>query len=173
MHKTMHKPALPAESRGDLLPVDRLDNELVRAGVAMWRALRRGAHFPARAAMTSCLTQALREGSFLVEVLEGGADYRYRDVGAALVQGFNDDFSGRHLSQIIATAPRFGLGLRMLYEMVRAGGEPLGYRGWVGKDLPGATFVYHENALLPLGEDGAVDHLLVVSSLVLRHPASL
>jgi hypothetical protein len=171
----MHKPALPAESRGDLLPVDRLDAELVRAGVAMWRALKRGGRFPDRARMVSCLTQPLRDRSFLVEVLDGGADYRYRDVGAALVKGFNEDFAGRHLSQIIETAPRFGLGLRMLYEMVRAGGEPLGYRGWVGEDLPTAAFVYHENAILPLGdcggEDGMVDHLLVVSVLVLRQAA--
>jgi len=170
----MHKPMLAAESRGDLLPVDRLDGELVRASVAMWRALKRGDRFPGRASMTSCLTQPLRDSSFLVEVLEDGADYRYRDVGATLVKGFNEDFSGRRLSRIIETAPRFGLGLRMLYEMVRAGGEPLGYRGWVGEDLPAAAFVYHENAILPLGdsggEDGVVDHLLVVSVLVLRQP---
>ena len=141
----------------------------MRAGTAMWRALKGEARFPDRARMSSCLTKPLRDGSFLVEVLENGADYRYRDVGATLVKGFNEDFSGRHLSQIIEHAPRFGLGVRMLYEMVRAGGEPLGYRGWVGEDLPGASFVHHESAILPLGEDRLVDHLLVVSSLVLRH----
>jgi hypothetical protein len=165
----MHKPMLPAQSRGDLLAVDRLDADLVRAGVSMWRALKRDQRFPSRAGMTSCLTRPLRDASALVEVLEGGGDYRYRDVGAGLVKGFNEDFSGRQLSQIIETAPRFGLGLRMLYEMVRAGGEPLGYRGWVGEDLPMAGFVHHENAILPLGEDGVVDHLLIVSVLVLRH----
>jgi hypothetical protein len=166
----MHKPGLPAQSRGDVMPVERLDADLVRAGVAMWRSLRHDRRFPGRAGMTSCLTQALRDGSFLVEVLDGGADYRYRDVGRELVKGFNADFAGRHLSEIIQTAPRFGLGLRMLYEMVRAGGEPLGYRGWVGEDMPGAAFIHHENAILPLGEDAAVDHLLVVSVLVLKHP---
>ncbi len=165
----MRKPALAAETRGDILPPDRLDAELLRAGVAMWQALKHDARFPSRARMTSCLTQKLREGSFLVEVLDGGADYRYRDVGAALARGFNQDFSGRCLSQIIESAPRFGLGVRMLYEMVRAGGEPLGYRGWVGEDLPDAAFIHHESAILPLGEDEVVDHLLVVSSLVLRH----
>jgi hypothetical protein len=166
----MHKPALPAHSQGDLLPVDQLDADLTRAAVAMWRALQRQARFPSRAGMTSCLTRPLRDASLLVEVLEGGADYLYRDVGAGLVKGFNADFSGRRLSGIVETAPRFGLGLRMLYEMVRAGGEPLGYRGWVGEDLPGAAFVHHENVILPLGEDGVVDHLLVVSVLVLRQP---
>jgi len=165
----MHKPSLAPESRGDILPPGRLDAELVRAGTAMWQALRHEGRFPSRARMTSCLTKPLREGSLLVEVLEGGADYRYREVGAALVRAFNQDFSGRRLSGIIESAPRFGLGVRMLYEMVRAGGEPLGYRGWVGEDLPGVAFIHHESAILPLGEDGVVDHLLVVSSLVLRH----
>jgi hypothetical protein len=164
------KPAPAAQSRGDLLPVDRLDTELVRGAIAMWRALCHEARFPTRASMTSCLTGPLREGSFLVEVLEGGSDYRYRDVGAALVKGFDMDFSGRRLSGIIETAPRFGLGLRMLYEMVRASGEPLGYRGWVGEDLPGAAFLHHESVILPLGEENLVDHLLVVSVLVLRQP---
>jgi hypothetical protein len=164
----MHKPMLPAQSRGDLVPVDRLDADLVRAGLSMWRSLKRRQRFPGRAGMTSCLTPALRDGSFLVEVLDGGADYRYRDVGRELVKGFNVDFTGRQLSEIVETAPRFGLGLRMLCEMVRASGEPLGYRGWVGEDMPGAAFVYHESLILPLGEDGAVDHLLIVSVLVLR-----
>jgi hypothetical protein len=172
---SMHKPMLSAQSRGDLLPVDRLDAELVRSGVAMWRALKHDGRFPSRARMTSCLTPPLRDGSFLVEVLEDGTDYRYRDVGATLVKGFNEDFSGQRLSRIIESAPRFGLGLRMLYEMVRAGGEPLGYRGWVGEDLPAAAFVHHENAILPLGDsggaDGVVDHLLVVSVLVLKQAA--
>jgi hypothetical protein len=164
----MHKAALPAQSQGDLLSVDQLDADLTRAGAAMWRALKRQDRFPSRAGMTSCLTRPLRDTSLLLEVVEGGADYRYRDVGAALIKGFNADFSGRRLSEIVETAPRFGIGLRMLCEMVRAGGEPLGYRGWVGEDMPGATFVHHENVILPLGEDGLVDHLLVVSVLVLR-----
>jgi hypothetical protein len=165
------RPALPAQSRGDLLPVDRLGGELPRAAIAMWRALCHEARFPTRAGMISCLTRPLRESSILVEVLEGGADYRFRDVGASMVRGFGTDFSGRRLSGLVERAPRFGLGLRMLYEMVRASGEPLGYRGWVGEDLPGAAFLHHESVILPLGEDDTVDHLLVAGVLVLRQPA--
>ena len=62
----------------------------------------------------------------------------------------------------------------MVYEMVRASGDPLGYRGWVGNDIrPARAFVYHENAVLPLGpDDGTVDHLLIVSLLVPRRAES-
>lgn len=168
----LSKPALAPQSRGDIVPLDRLDAEPVRGAIAMWRALRRQARFPGRASLSSCLTPTMRAHSLVAEILDGGADYLYRDVGAELVKGFNADFSGRLLSQIVETAPKFGIGLRMLYEMVRAGGEPLGYRGWVGEDLPLAAFVHHENVILPLGENGAVDHLLIVSVLVLRPAAS-
>jgi hypothetical protein len=55
---------------------------------------------------------------------------------------------------------------------VRSGGEPLCYRGWVGADMPGALFVYYESAVLPFGQDETkVDHILVVSMLVLRDQA--
>jgi hypothetical protein len=64
--------------------------------------------------------------------------------------------------------PRSGIGLRMLYQMVRAGGEALCYRGWAGQDLPGAKFVYYESAVLPFGRGARVDHILVISMLVLR-----
>ena len=56
----------------------------------------------------------------------------------------------------------------MLYELVRASGDPLGYRGWIGRDLPGAGFVYHDNAVLPLGEGDTVDHILMVTALVMK-----
>jgi hypothetical protein len=90
------------------------------------------------------------------------------------VLGFGMDFSGQRLSQIEANAPRFGIGLRMLYEMVRSSGELMCYRGWAGTDMPGAQFLYYESAILPFGEqEDRVDHILVVSVLVLRDKADL
>ena len=86
--------------------------------------------------------------------------------------GFGEDFSGQCLSEIEKTNPRFGIGLRMLYEMVRASGEPLCYRGWVGQDMPGAQFIYYESAVLPFGGAAKVDHILVISMLVLRQGLS-
>ena len=166
-------PHLPAESSGDLLAVERLDAELVRTGLSYWRSLKAGKPFPERASMMSCLTPQMRSQCILLEAQDGGADYECRFVGESVIKGFQADFSGRRLSSLIEALPKFGLSLRMLCEMARASGEPLGYRGWVGNDLPGADFVYHESVLLPLGgevggEAGAVDHLLIVSVLLLR-----
>ncbi len=157
---------VPEESSGEIIPIDRLESLPVRAGVALWHALCGARHFPAVPARFVGNPHA-----FVVRVLDQGADYEYAHVGAELVKGFNEDFSGRTVSSLVATNPKFGIGLRMLYDMVRSSGETLGYRGWVGRDLKGALFNYHENAILPFGgDDGRVDHLVVVTALVLRLP---
>lgn len=161
-------PAPQSPSRGDLLPLARLGSDLVLTGVSYWRQLAAGRRFPPRASMLSCLSPQLLDHAVLVEVLQGGADYEYRQVGQAMTRAFDEDFTGKRISRLVQDEPRFGLGLRMVYDMVRASGEPVAYRGWVGADLRGAAFVRHESAILPLGEDGAVDHLLQVTALVMR-----
>jgi hypothetical protein len=168
LSRPLADPFLPAESSGDILPLERLDAELARTGLSYWRSLKGPAPFPPCASMMSCLSPRMRAHSVLIEVLDGGADYEYRSAGEAMAKAFHGDFSGRRLSGLIAILPKFGLSLRMMYEMVRASGEPLGYRGWVGNDLPRAAFVYHESVFLPLGEDGVVDHLLAVVTVLHR-----
>lgn len=141
----------------------------MRTGLSYWRSLKAGKPFPEQASMMSCLSPQMRAHSVLVDVMERGTDYRHRFVGEEMARAFQADFTGKRLSALVQDFPKFGLSLRMVYEMVRASGEPLGYRGWVGNDLPGADFVYHESVILPLGEDGVVDQLLAITVLVLRN----
>ena len=152
---------LPEQSAGEIVTLDKLDAIAVASGVVRWMALRGTRRFPA---FDDAAIDLLTPNAILVAALD--EDYEYRSVGHALVEGFDEDFSGRRLSAIIAQMPKFGLGLRMLYDMVRAGGEPIGYRGWTGQDMSGARFVYHENAILPFGTGDIVDHILVLSVLV-------
>lgn len=155
---------LPEESSGEIVTLDQLEAPAVAAAVSAWRRMKDGRAFP-----PSPDVFAGNPHSFLVRILEEGADYEYAGVGAELIKGFNEDFSGRRLSTLVATSPKFGIGLRMLYDMVRSSGEPLGYRGWAGRDMKGAQFSYHENAILPFGAtDRQVDHLVVVTALVPR-----
>ena len=137
----------------------------VREAVERWRALKGAKPYPEA---PDTVMAPVSSNIILVKVLGEGEDYQYLHVGEALVAGFGEDFSGQCLSEIEQTNPRFGIGLRMLYEMVRASGEPLCYRGWVGQDMPGAQFVYYESAVLPFGRNAHVDHILVISMLVLR-----
>lgn len=150
---------IPEESSGEIVPVVQMESAVTCAGVALWQAQSEG-RYPRS---TDGVMAAVGDNAFLVELLDN--DYRYTSVGAELVKGFDEDFSHLLLSELTVRRPRFGLGLRMLYDMVRASGEPMGYRGWVGKDMPGAKFTYHENAILPFG-GLTVDRLVVVTVLV-------
>ncbi len=115
--------------------------------------------------MMSCLSPQMPAQSVLVEVVARADDYEHRFVGADMTEAFQSDFTGKRLSALVrGLSQDSGSSLRMVYEMVRASGEPLGYRGWVGNDLPRADFVYHESVILPLGEAGVVDHLLAITA---------
>jgi hypothetical protein len=157
---------VPEQSTGEITTLDMLEAKDVKLGIAQWTALCGERRFPAEP--VPWLLGLLLRNIILVRVLEDGNDYEYRIVGNALVEGgFGENFAGRRLSAITSDLPRFGIGLRMLYDMVRGSGEPLFYRGWAGRDMPGARFVYYESAILPFGADD-VDHILVVSALVPR-----
>ena len=153
---------LPEQSAGEIVPLDTIEAPPVLDGLARWRVARGAGAWPASG---DGALELLTPNTIFVRALDD--DYEYVSVGHALVEGFNLDFSGQRLSSIIAMLPRFGLGLKMLYDMVRAGGEPIGYRGWAGQDLGGAQFSYYESAVVPLGRD-TVDHVLVYSALVLK-----
>jgi len=162
---------VPNSSSGEIVGASALEAQAPLDAIARWETLRGRARFPRQPDEVMAL---VGDHTLLVGVIGDGQDYEYRRVGPALVAGFGMDFSGQRLSEIEVNAPRFGIGLRMLYEMVRSSAEPLCYRGWAGLDMPGAQFLYYESVTLPFGVDqGKVDHLLVVSVLVLRDKEKL
>jgi hypothetical protein len=154
-----------AESSGEIITAPELEAAVVRDALARWQAVKGPQPYPET---PDEVMARVSSNIILVKVLGDGEDYQYLRVGEALVAGFGADFSGQCLSEIEQTNPRFGIGLRMLYEMVRASGEPLCYRGWAGQDMPGARFIYYESAVLPFGRAPKVDTMLVISMLVLR-----
>jgi hypothetical protein len=156
---------IPDESSGEIIAMPQLEAIAVRDAVEHWQALKGARAYPET---PDDVMAPVAGNTILIRVLGEGEDYQYRRVGDALVVGFGEDFSGQCLSEIEQTNPRFGISLRMLYEMVRTGGEPLCYRGWAGQDMPGAQFVYYESVVLPFGRGASVDHILVISKLVLR-----
>ena len=157
---------LPEQSEGAIVALDTIEAAPVVDGLAHWRRLKGDLRYPA---FDDRALELLTPNTILVRALDD--DYEYASVGHALVEGFNVDFSGQRLSAIIAVLPKFGLGLKMLYDMVREGGAPIGYRGWAGRDMSGAQFSYYESAVLPLGRQ-AVDHILVYSALVPKDAAA-
>jgi hypothetical protein len=160
---------IPDASSGEIVDIAQLEAAVPQRAAARWKAMAGARRFPYE---PSGILETVPHNAILVRMLDDGNDYQYRSVGGALVAGFGKDFAGRRLSDIIARTPSFGIGLKMLYEMVRSSGEPLYYRGWVGTDMPGEQFIYYESAILPFGQgEKCVNHILVASMLVLRDEA--
>ncbi len=150
-----------------VVSLDDLDNAVVRTGAAYWRALKAGRRLPARTQLRPRDMTGILRNIVLLKVLDGGKDYEYRITGDAHVQAYGLSFQDMRVSQIVAMAPDFGRMMLGLYEHVRVTRDPFAVRGWVGREIPDARFVYYESAFLPFAEDGEnVDHILVVSMYV-------
>src|SRR5690349_12425124 len=111
---------IPDSSSGEIVSSSELEAQAPLDAIARWQSLKDGARLPRRPDEGLAL---VGDNSLLVGVIGDGQDYEYRRVGQALVLGFGIDFSGQRLSEIEANPPRFGIGLRMLYDMVRSSGE--------------------------------------------------
>ncbi|HUO88767.1 MAG TPA: PAS domain-containing protein [Rhizomicrobium sp.] len=151
--------------------LDELDNPAVRTGASYWRMLKGARKIPARSELSPRDMRAILKHVLLLRVIDGGADYEYRIVGDVHVQAYGMQFQGSRLSTLEARAKGLGNMLRGLYEHVRVTAEPFAVRGWIGREVKDARFVYFESAFLPLGDDGlTVDHIACVSVYVPRAP---
>jgi len=159
----------PDNSSVYVVSLDELENAVVRTGVAYWRALKAGRKLPARSQLRPRDMIGILRNIVLLKVIDGGQDYEYRITGDAHVQAYGLSFQDMRINQIVALSPEFGQMMFGLYEHVRVTAEPFAVRGWVGREIPDARFVYYESVFLPLAEDGeTVDHILVVSIYVPR-----
>jgi hypothetical protein len=101
----------------------------------------------------------------LIQVLDGGADYRFRLVGDAHVEARGYDFTGETINEIRAEAPLYADRSYALYEYVRSTGEPYAIRGPMAAKDATWRITYRECAFLPLGpRDDLVDFLFVVGA---------
>lgn len=156
----------PEASSVEIVSPEMLDSAPVSMGVKYWNALRGARQLPARSELVPKKMVKFLRNIVLVRVLDGGADYEYRVVGDAHVQAHATNFRHMRLTEIEAT--RIDFGTRATYEHVRVTALPFAVRGWIGRHVPKSRFSYHETAFLPLGTNGVVDHLLIVSTYVPR-----
>ena len=73
---------------------------VVRDAVAHWELLRRDRPIPNRSALDPLDIPALLPCSELIEVLDGGADFRYRLVGSEIDKISTDYYTGKRVSEI-------------------------------------------------------------------------
>ncbi len=157
----------PESSSVHVVTLDALEDAVVRTGANYWRMLRGARRLPARADLAPREMRGILKNIVLVKALDGGKDYEFRITGDAQVQAYGFAFRDLRISQITAAAPEFGTMMHKLYEQVRTSAAPYAVRGWVGREVADARFVYYESVFLPLGDDGeTVDHILIVSVYV-------
>ena len=157
----------PDASSTHVIALDAIENDVVRTGVNYWRMLRGERKLPARSHISPREMRGILRNIVLLKVIDGGKDYEYRITGDAQVQAYGFAFRDMRISHITAAAPDLGKMMHGLYEHVRTTAEPFAVRGWVGREVRDARFVYYESAFLPLGDDGeTVDHIVVVSIYV-------
>jgi len=147
------------------ISLQEISSPAVARGVAYWSSLRGERRFPSRDALsTRDMVPFLRHVA-LIQVLDGGADYRFRLVGDAHVEARGYDFTGETVKEIRADAPHYADRSYALYEYVRTTRAPYAIRGPMATKDAGWRITYRECAFLPLGpSDDLVDFLLVVGA---------
>lgn len=128
-----------------------LTSEICRAGLAHWRGLRQDAPLPDREVLDPSGMLRLLPYTFLIDVLDGGNDFRYRLVGTNIVAHTPRDNTGLRLSEIEAQGTQRQL--RALYGSAVAGRQPrfqrIAYRTRAGMRS------WYETVACPLLERGS------------------
>ena len=161
-------PRGPNVTSFELITLDKLESPAVIAGNTYWQNLRGTRRFPARQDMHPRDFASLLRDMLLVQVIDSGADFKFRITGDAHVQAYAIPFQGRRLNEFVEMAPAFCFSLRSVFAHVAQTGSPAALRGRMGTDFPNANYAYCENIFLPLGVKDTVDHILGFSTYLSR-----
>lgn len=158
---------VPARTAPDVEFLDRIDAPLLNDLVAYWDAKRAGRLAPRRSDIDPAELKAHLPRLLLFDVLDDGADFRFRLVGTAIVQGMGRDSTGRRMSDVYADEPSILKSLVEGFRRVVAEKRPVFARGpifWV-PDREQRRFV---SVTLPLSDDGATVNILLSEMMLLR-----
>lgn len=131
-----------------------------------WRSKCAGGDIPRRADIDPADIPWHLPRVFMVDVIDGGADYRYRLVGTLIVSTNERDLTGRRFSEFHAADPAGLAAARLGYDRVLASRGPVYMRGrtfW----RPNYSLTPFECIYLPLRNDndsidivfGEIDYL--------------
>jgi hypothetical protein len=146
------------------ITLDTVQSPVVRDARDTWMRLRGERRMPSRADMTPRAMRGFLKYLSLLEVLDGGRDFRFRISGDVVNIQQGMTLQGLTTSDWDAKLPGFGTHMRRVYHRVFRRGEPVAYSGLYLRAADQHTFS-HESFMAPLGDDGeTVDHLIVVSA---------
>lgn len=127
---------------------------------ALWDELRGNAPMPSKNDFKPERMRAYLPNLYIVDIIDGGADYRLRLIGTALTQMVGRDMTGCLLSEVPETRWR-----AQVYDLVIREKAPVAYLSRLGR--LGGPEVTTENIVLPaVGMDGAFSELICASVIV-------
>ncbi len=154
----------------EVVALDNLESPIVKQGANYWNALRGTRRYPARKDLRPREFATILRNTLLVRVVDGGADFEFRIVGAAQAQTYALPFAGKRLSEFAPSDIAYCYVLKGFFGHVTGHGVPVAVRGKMGGVSSKVQFSYCESIFLPLGEnDNTVDHLLGFSAYVPRN----
>jgi hypothetical protein len=134
-----------------------LTSEKLKNVFDTWESLRAGRIGPKREEITPAPLKGVLASTFIIDVVDGGQDFRFRFAGDRIIQFMGRRFAGMLLSELTGTA--FFDNMRAMYAGCVAAKAPIA-SGVSQATYPGKDFLEIEAMVLPLSEDGAnVTHL--------------
>ena len=134
-----------------------LTSEKLKIVFDTWESLRVGRIGPRRDDISPAPLRGVLASTFIIDVVDGGRDFRFRFAGDRIIQFMGRRFAGMLLSELVG-APFFD-SMRAMYAACVAAKAPLA-SGVRQASYPGKEFLEIEAMVLPLSEDGVgVTHL--------------
>jgi hypothetical protein len=137
--------------------------------VAYWHAKRGTRWAPMRRDIDPLELRAHLPHLYMVDVLKGGADYRYRLIGTAIAEGLGRDSTGQLISELYAEQPAALQQLRDIFGMAQTKRAPYFATGQVFW-LPRRDFLSFEAGFMPLSD--AAGNLEIILSYLHLFPGT-
>lgn len=163
--------ATVSEGLADLEIIDRPEVRSIGEFAAYWDGKRAGRRAPRRADIDPAEIKPHLPHVFMVDVLEGGTDFRYRLIGTAITRGLGRDNTGKRVSELYESQPEARARLCAYFRFGIEARAPIFSRGrvfWASD----AGFRRFASCLLPLSDDGAAVNILL-AELFVEHGGAL
>jgi len=134
-----------------------LTSEKLKSVFDAWESRRAGRIGPKRDEISPAPLRSVLASTFIIDVVDGGRDFRFRFAGDRIIQFMGRRFAGMLLSEL--TGSPFFDSMHAMYSGCVAAKAPVG-SGIRQASYPGKEFLEIEAMVLPLSEDGVdVTHL--------------
>jgi hypothetical protein len=172
MSRTLSVASIPTdlpEQASAIVPLDEIENPIVREGLAYWRKLCGARAYPSRTDLRPRDFVSMLRHVVLLRLIDGGRDYEYRIVGDAHVVSHGFCMQGLRVSNVDSVSPGYGPVLKKLYDRAVRRRDAFAFRGWLERGDQEKKYIYSESVFMPLGPDqSTIDHVLNFSVYIPR-----